>query len=59
MEKVKTYLEMATEQALMDAIAKGHTEKSELMAYMASSAFQSAVQNYMLLFKQVKEEVGA
>ena len=52
-------VEMAIEQVIMDAIAKGHTDKNQLVAYMASTTFEKAVQSYLELFESIKAAVAA
>ena len=42
-----TRLEFAMQMVIMDAMEKGHTNKDELIAYMASETFQNAVMGYM------------
>lgn len=45
----KTYTEKAIQMVLLDAIEKGHTDKNELNAYMASDTFDAAVKRYVEL----------
>lgn len=43
--------EKAVELTIMDAIAKGHINHSELSAYMKSNIFKKACKNYKTLLK--------
>ena len=47
MEKI-----IAAQMVIMDAIAKGHTCKEELIAYMASTEYKTAVEYYIELLKE-------
>ena len=49
MEKI--IAEKAAQMVMMDAIAKGHTCKAGLIAYMASTEYKTAVENYIELLK--------
>ena len=45
-----TKTELAIQMVIMDAIEKGHTNPSELAAYMESEVFERAVGNYISMF---------
>jgi len=47
-----TQIQKAIQLVIMDAISKGHTNPSELTAYMASKTFDAAVKNYIKLFNE-------
>ena len=40
-------IKFASEQVLLDAIEKGHTDKAELISYMQSDVFRNAVKSYL------------
>lgn len=44
-----TKTELAIKMVILDAIEKGHTNSNELVAYMSSKVFESAVKNYISL----------
>ena len=44
MEKI--LLEKAGQMAIMDAIEKGHTDKDQLIEYMASDVFKESAKRY-------------
>ena len=46
----ETKTEVAIQMVIMDAIEKGHTNKNELVEYMKSEVFESAVKNYLQMF---------
>lgn len=43
----------AAQMVIMDAIGRGHTNKTELIAYMKSETFIRAVNGYLNQMKQV------
>ena len=45
-------LKIAAEQVILDAIEKGHTDKSELMAYMQSDTYKQAVLSYVKTMRE-------
>lgn len=47
--------EKAVELTIMDAIAKGHTNPSELAAYMKSNIFKTACANYKRLLRDLSQ----
>ena len=50
-----TILEKAGQMAIMDAIEKGHTDKDQLIEYMASKTFKKSVLNYIdMMTKEFK-----
>jgi hypothetical protein len=52
MKNVTAY-EAAIQMVIMDAMEKGHTDKTELIAYMASKTFEAAVERYAEMFKEL------
>ena len=48
----KTKVEIAVKMVIMDAMAKGHTDKNELIAYMQSETFEKAVKVYIDLMNE-------
>ena len=46
---LETKLQAAMQFVIMDAIEKGHTNKAELMQYMETETFETAVRNYIKL----------
>ena len=46
----ETKTEVAIQMVIMDAIEKGHTNKNELIDYMKSEVFETAVRNYLSMF---------
>jgi hypothetical protein len=47
---IETKTQTAIQMVIMDAIEKGHTNTNELIQYMKSEVFETAVKNYILLF---------
>ena len=47
--KDETKMEMACQMVIMDAMEKGHTNKQELIEYMSSKTFKTAVLSYVKL----------
>ena len=46
-----TLTEKAIGLVIMDAINNGHTDKDELIKYMASKEFKASVKGYVDMFK--------
>lgn len=46
-----TLTEKAMQFVIRDAINNGHTDKDELIKYMASQAFKTSVKGYVDMFK--------
>ena len=46
----ETKTEVAMKMVLMDAIEKGHTNQNDLIEYMKSEVFETAVRNYISMF---------
>ena len=47
----ETKTEVAMKMVIMDAIEKGHTNQNDLIAYMKSEVFETAVRHYISMFK--------
>ncbi len=50
----KTKTEIAVQMVIIDAMAKGHTDKNDLIAYMQSETFENAVKRYIDLMNENK-----
>lgn len=50
----KTKAEAAVQMVIMDAMAKGHTDKNDIIAYMQSETFENAVKRYIDLMNENK-----
>jgi hypothetical protein len=48
----QTKTQTAIQMVIMDAIEKGHTNANELIDYMKSEVFETAVNNYISLLDQ-------
>ncbi len=48
----QTKTQTAIQMVIMDAIEKGHTNANELIDYMKSEVFETAVKNYISLIDQ-------
>ena len=44
---ISKFAEKAAQMAIMDAIENGHTDKDELIAFMASVEFETSVKKYI------------
>jgi hypothetical protein len=48
----QTKTQTAIQMVIMDAIEKGHTNANELIDYMKSEVFETAVKNYISMLDQ-------
>jgi len=48
----QTQIEVAMQMVIIDAIENGHTNKLELIDYMKSEVFESAVSRYMSMINE-------
>ncbi len=48
----ETKTQNAIQMVIMDAIEKGHTNTKELIEYMNSKVFSTAVNNYISMFNE-------
>ena len=48
-----TKMQLAVQMVIMDAIEKGHTNSSELIAYMQSDVFATAAKSYFEMLNKI------